>query len=45
MSPLEQRVRNRVTDYLELVSAYEEQGRHEDAASVARVPKEVITNG
>jgi hypothetical protein len=39
---VELRVRNRIIDYLEIVSSYEEQRRYQAAVPVAWVPHEVI---
>jgi hypothetical protein len=39
---VEQRVRNRVIEYLELASSFEEQVKYEARASIAYVPAEVI---
>lgn len=39
---VQQRVRNRVIEYLELASSFEEQREYEQAAPIAHVPYEVI---
>jgi hypothetical protein len=39
---IEQRVRNRVIEYLELAASFEEQVKYEERASIAYVPAEVI---
>jgi hypothetical protein len=39
---MEQRVRNRVIEYLELASSFEEQQEHERAFPIAHIPYEVI---
>ncbi len=39
---LEQRVRNRVMEYLALAASYEEQQQHEAAAPIVHAPDEVI---
>ena len=39
---VEQRVRNRVIEYLELAASFEEQVKYEQRASIAYVPSEVI---
>lgn len=39
---IEQRIRNRIIEYLELASSFEDQRRYEHDAPVAHVPYEVI---
>lgn len=39
---IEQRVRNRIIEYLELAASFEEQRRYERAVPIAHVPYEVI---
>lgn len=39
---VQQRIRNRVIDYLELAASFDEQRRYEQAAPIAHVPYEVI---